>query len=295
MIPLYSRFQAWIIPGSHRVVSSSRRTAAASSAIAAPTFIPGRVLGSREHARAQRADHHWRHRRRRAGSPAHGSGSRAGGRIVAVADCYLKRATDAANERQAPSGPFIKTIAICSIGKARRRDRRHARSRPHAALHSRRAGRAGCVRREAADRVHPRRPNSGRRTFARTSESFKSARSSARWRSTASAVNSSATERSARLKRSAVSTTPAREPLRRPARRASARRRRLEHLVRPHRASPVQQSTAVWLDAMARLLRRRDDQLGCTRHRPNSMGPRQRRHRPDRVVARRSGPMASSP
>lgn len=76
-----------------------KRTAAASSAVAVPTFIPGRVLGLEN-----------------APPPSEqvligviGVGGRsrqlmdqvpAGGRLVALADCYPKRAQDAANERK---------------------------------------------------------------------------------------------------------------------------------------------------------------------------------------------------
>ena len=54
----------------------------------------------------------------------------------------------------------------------------------------------------------------------------------------------------------------------------------------PTEAATVQQAAAVLLDAVARLLRRRDDQLGCARRRSNPMGTRQRRHRPHRTLAR---------
>ena len=76
------------------------------------------------------------------------------------------------------------------------------------------------------------------------------------------------------------------QTLPRPARRAGSADRRLEHLVRPDRTAAVQQPAAIRLDAMARLLRRRNDQLGRTRRRPNPMGTRQGRHRPDRALAR---------
>jgi predicted dehydrogenase len=77
-----------------------KRTAAASSAIAAPTFIPGRVLGLENTPPPSEQI--------LIGVIGVGGRSRqlmdqvpAGGRIVALADCYPKRARDAAAERKA--------------------------------------------------------------------------------------------------------------------------------------------------------------------------------------------------
>lgn len=77
-----------------------KRTAAASSAIAAPAFIPGRVLGLENTPPPSEQI--------LIGVIGVGGRSRqlmdqvpAGGRLVALADCYPKRAQDAANERQA--------------------------------------------------------------------------------------------------------------------------------------------------------------------------------------------------
>src|SRR5262245_4406888 len=77
-----------------------KQTAAAGSAIAAPTFIPGRVLGLENTPPPSE----------QVLSGVIGVGGRsrqlmdqvpAGGRLVALADCYSKRASDAAAERKA--------------------------------------------------------------------------------------------------------------------------------------------------------------------------------------------------
>ena len=209
-----------------------KRTAAAGAAFAAPTFIPARVLG-------------------RDNSPppsetiligAIGLGGRcnqlidqvpAGGKIVAAADCYINRAADAAKRRNADWKIYqdyremfdkekLDAVVVATPD--------HGRTLP---CILRRAGRARRVRREAAHRVHPRRPHPGRRRSASTTASSRSARSSARWRSTASAASSSATASSASSKVvSGVNYTGPR-PLRSAARGADPRGRRLEHLVRP--------------------------------------------------------------
>jgi len=77
-----------------------KRTAAAGSAIAAPTFIPGRVLGLENSPPPSEQI--------LIGVIGVGGRSRqlmdqipSGGRLVALADCYPKRAQDAANERKA--------------------------------------------------------------------------------------------------------------------------------------------------------------------------------------------------
>ncbi len=76
-----------------------KRTAAASSAIAAPAFIPGRVLGLENTPPPSEQVH--------IGVIGVGVRSRqlmdqvpAGGRIVALSDCYTQRAIDAAKERK---------------------------------------------------------------------------------------------------------------------------------------------------------------------------------------------------
>src|SRR5688572_2126030 len=77
-----------------------RRAAAASTAFAAPMFVPARVLGLENAPGANE----------QITIGVIGVGGRArqlidqipaGGRVVALADCYLKRATDAAKERGA--------------------------------------------------------------------------------------------------------------------------------------------------------------------------------------------------
>jgi predicted dehydrogenase len=77
-----------------------KRTAAASTAIAAPIFIPSRVLGREQSPGAND--------RVRIGVIGVGGRARQlidqipeGGKVVALADCYLQRATEAANERNA--------------------------------------------------------------------------------------------------------------------------------------------------------------------------------------------------
>src|SRR5687767_15582285 len=77
-----------------------KRTAAASTAFAAPMFVPARVLGLENGPGANE----------QITIGVIGVGGRArqlidqipaGGRVVALADCYLKRATDAAKEHDA--------------------------------------------------------------------------------------------------------------------------------------------------------------------------------------------------
>ena len=178
-----------------------KTAAAASTALGAPTFIPARVLG-------------------RDGAPSAneqiiigviGIGGRcnqlidqvpAGGRSWPRPIAISKRATDAAKKRKANWAVYQDYREMFDTREARRRHHRHARPCPHAALHSCRAGRARCVRRKAAHRLHPRRPRAGRCTSASTSAFSKSARSSARWKSTASAASSSATASSARSNKS---------------------------------------------------------------------------------------------
>ena len=79
-------------------------------------------------------------------------------------------------------------------------------------------------------------------------------------------------------------TGPQASPAEPPARDAGARRAGLERVAQPGGLATVQ-SRLDGLDAVARFLRRRDDQLGAARRRPDSMGLGHGRHRAGRDEA----------
>ena len=179
-----------------------KRSAAVSTALAAPTIIPAHVLG-------------------RDNAPSAneqiiigliGTGGRcnqlidqvpAGGKIVAASDCYLYRATETLPRRKKPTGSCTKTIARCSTARSSTRS-----SSPRPTTPARCPAFAPCMHgldvyaeKPLTAYIHEGRV-AGRRTFASTNAFSKSARSSARWRSTASAASSSATASSARSNKS---------------------------------------------------------------------------------------------
>ena len=152
--------------------------------------------------RRERADHHRRHRRRRPGQSIDrpSAAARTHRRRCPIAFCNERRT--AAKKRNAKWAMLPRLSANVRQGKVGCRHHRHARSCPHVALHSSGAARARRLRREAAYGLHRKRAACSSITCASTSACSKSARSSERWKSIASAASSSATERSARSNRS---------------------------------------------------------------------------------------------
>ena len=260
-----------------------RHAAAASTAFASPMFVPARVLGLENGPGANE----------QITIGVIGVGGRArqlidqipsGGRVVALSDCYLKRATDAAKERDAKWNvyqDYQQMLDREKLDAALIATPDHVRTLP--CIHAVQAGldvyaekpltvyvREGRTLVDAVRR-HNRIFQVG--TQQRTMEINRFCCEFIRDGKIGAikvveGVNYTGPRRYEGLPEEPVPETDD-----------------WNAWCGPTRAAAIQQPTAVRLDAVARLFRRRDDQLGSARRRSDSVGAGQRPHGADGTLA----------